>query len=257
MTPDLNALFESRESLAKYGSTREELEAVAAGTKALSLFPFPSLSMETHPFYHELRQIALELDLSLVIIQVDEANPDPRGRSAYVFLTRPTELWRVPAYCAFRDVFEDYGWSDAAQHFESKLLGYSDDDISKLLRAFAGWQIDWKGRTIYLLLSSTDADGVRALAKRCIDPKMVVQPIPIFCSHHQNPMRTDAASLVSGGCVLARVSVRRSFFRELLGRQAVPSESDVITSLLTAELATKMNSALESNFQFLEAGEWR
>lgn len=257
MTPDLDALFEGRESLAKYDSTREELEAVAAGTKALSLFPFPSSSMETHPFYHDLRQIALELDLSVVIIQVDEDNPDPRGRSSYVFLTRPTELWRASAYCAFREVFENYGWSDAAQHFESMLLGYSEEDISRWLRAFARWQIDWKGRTIYFLLSSSDADGVRALAKRCIDPKMIAQPIPVFCSYHQNPMRTDAESLLSEGCVLARVSVRRPFFGELFGRQTPPSESDVITSLLTADLAAKMNSALESNFQFLEAGEWK
>ena len=257
MTHDLNRLFEAKLDLGKYDSTREELEAVADGNKALSFFQFPSLSVDTHPFYLELRQIAVELDLYIAITPVNENDPDPRLRVANVFLTRPTELWRIPAFLAFKNVYDDYEWNDAAEHFESALLGYAEEDIAKWLQIRARSQISWRGRTFYLLLSPADADGVRALAKRCLDPRLIAHPIPVFFNRSQNPIRTDANDLVSEGCVLARVSVRQPFFRDLFGRQATPSDSDIITALLTPEAATKMNSALESNFQFLEAGTWR
>jgi hypothetical protein len=256
VTQDLDSLFETKANLGN-DSTREELEAVAAGNKALSFIQFPSLSLGTHPFYPELRQIAFELDLYIVTKSANETEPDPRLRVANVFLTRPMELWRIPAFSSFKKVFEEYDWNDAAEHFESVLLGYSEEDISKWLETRARSQISWRGRTFYLLLSSTDADGVRALAKRCLDPRLITQPILAFFNRQQNPMRTDADGLVSSGCVLARVSVRQSFFRDLFGRPTAQSDSDVSTALLTPETAAKMNSALESNFQFLEAGTWR
>ena len=257
MTCDLNILFETEVRTSKYDSTKEELEAVAAGTKALSFFLFPSSSVESHPFYMELRQIAFALNLSIVINPVNETDPDPRRRVANVFLTRPMELWRVPAYSAFKSVFQNYDWSDAAEHFESVLLGYSDEDISKWLNAHASSQISWKGSTVYLLLSSTQASGVRTLSKRCVDPSLILEPIRVFFDRERNPVRKNAADFLPDKYVLARVSVHHSFFREFFGRQTLPSESDVITSLLTAELAPKMNSALESNFQFFEAGVWK
>jgi hypothetical protein len=257
MTLDLNTLFEAKAKLGKFDSTREELEAVAAGNKALSFFQFPSLSVENHPFYAELRQIAFELNLYVVVTPVNEADQDPRLRVANVFLTKPTEFWRIPAFSAFKTVFEDYEWNDAAEHFESKLLGYSEEDISKWLQDRARSQISWRGRTFYLLLSSTDADGVRALSKRCIDPRLIAESILVFFNRQQSPMRADADCLISEGCVLARVSVRQPFFRDLFGRQTTPSDIDIITALLTPEAAAKMNSALESNLQFLEAGTWR
>lgn len=257
MTLDLSTLFEEGISIVKYEDIRRELEAVAAGSKALSFFQFPSLSVETHPFYTELRQIAFELDLYTVIIPVNETDPNPRLRVANVFLTKPNELWRIPAFSAFKNVFEDYKWSDAAEHFESALLGYSQDDISNWLKTRSRSQISWRGQTIYFLLKSTDAAGIHALANRCIDPRLNSESILSFFNHNQNPMRKDACDLVLDDCVLARVSVCQPFFREIFGRQKSIPDSDIATCLLNSETISKMNASLESNFQFLSDGTWK
>ena len=257
MTPDLDSLFESRVDLSKYTSVREELEAVASGIKAMSVFLFPSASIDSHPFYNELRQIASEINLSLVINNKAGIDQDGDLSMAYVFVAGIKEYWRIPAYLSFQLVFDQYGWSDVAEHFESLLLGYADEDIKTWLDAHSASRIGWTGKTFYLFLSSVQAADVRMLGKRSLDPKGIVQPVLTFFNRKLNPVRKDVDSLISEGHVLARVSVREPFFRELFGRQTVPSEFDVITSLLTAELASKMNSALESSFQFLEGGEWR
>jgi hypothetical protein len=257
MIHSLDNLFEVRVEPSKYENTERELEAVAAGTKAMSVFSFPSSAIDNHPLYLKLCAIALELNLSMAITDRNETDQDPRLRTADVVLTKPAELWRAAAYSAFKNVFELYDWSDAAEHFESSLLGYSDEDTANWLRARSVSEISWSGRTFYLLLTPAQAIGVRALSKRCIDPTLITEPIQVFINRNRHPMRENADNIVPAGYVVARAAVRHSFFRKLFGRQILPGESDVITSLLTTENAVEMNSALASNFEFQEAGTWR
>lgn len=257
MTINLNALFKPCGERPKYESTEEELEAVAAGAKAMSVFHFSHTSMDTDPTYSKLKEIAARLDLSIVITDRNKAEPDHRLRTNDVFLTKPIELWRVSAYTTLKEVFERYEWSDAAEHFESTLLGYSDEDIAKWLRVHSKSRIGWTGRTFYLLLQFAEAASVRSHAKRYLDPKIIAEPITVFFNRKHSLLREDTDCLLPEGLALARASVRHSFFRMLFGRRTAPSEPDVIAVLLTPEKAEEMNSALESNFEFLEAGAWR
>lgn len=258
MTLDLNSLFDTEKyTIPRYDSTKEELAAIAAGIRGMSVFLFDSSSVLTHPLYIELCQIAFELNLSIVIITKSEISTSLKLKMAHVFLTRPTELWRVPAYSLFKGVFEQYDWSNAAEHFEGMLLGYSNEDMLKWLCARADTRIGWTGKTVYLLLSSAQAISVRAHGKRYIDPEEVVRPIDIFFSRRHNRVRKDAENLILENITLARVSVWESFFRELFADKIRHIKSDIVTALLTQEKAAKMNSVLESNFQFFESGSWK
>jgi len=257
MKLDLSSLFEAKAELSKYAGTREELEAIAQGTKAMSAFLFQSASIDSHPLYNELHQIASGLNLSIVISNKLDLEQGGGLGMAYVFVTTHSEQWRVPAYISFQKVFDHYGWSDAAEHLESLLLGYSDEEAGKWLAAHSAARIGWTGKTFYLFLSSTQATSVRALGMRCIDPATTVDPVQIFFNRKLNPIRRGIDSVISGEGTLARVSVREPVFRELFGRQTMPGDSDVITALLTPEKVVKLNPALESNFQFLESGIWR
>lgn len=257
MMLDLAPLFEARARVSKYPGTRDELEAVAAGAKAMAVSLFPSAAIDTHPFYGELREIASELNLSIVINDKVDVDQDPNLATTYIFVTKSTEYWRIPAYLAFKRVFEQYGWSDSAEHFESLLLGYTDDDITTWLNAHSASRIGWSGVTFNLLLSDLQASNVRKLGKRSIDPSVVEQPIQIFFNRKHHIVRKDADKLLVGECALARVSVCEPFFRELFGRQIILNSSDVVTSLLTPTVVTDLNLALESNFQFFEEGTWK
>ncbi len=254
---NLESLFETRVRLSKYESARDELEAVAAGKKGMSFFLFPSSSVETNDFYSELRQISIELSLSIIINSTNEPDRDPKLRTTNIFVVKPSELWRIPMYSAFKSVFEHYNWNDAAEHLQSKLLGYTDDDVVEWLKFRNFSQIGWGGRTFYLLLSPSQAAGMRSLSKRCMAPETGAQPTLIFFNRKRNPMRTDAAELISEAGVLARVAVREVFFRELFARKIVSEDPDVVTSSLTSEKIIKLNEALTSTFQFLEDGNWK
>lgn len=257
MKLDLSRLFEAKAELSKYTNSREELEAIAQGTKAMSAFLFQSASIDSHPLYNELHQIASELNLSIIISNKLDLEQGSGLGMAYVFVTAHSEQWRVPAYISVQQIFDRYGWSNAAEHLESLLLGYSDKDVEEWLAAHFAARIGWTGKTFYLFLSSAQAASVRALGMHCIDPTTIVNPVQIFFNRKLNPIGRGIESIVSEEITLARVSVREPVFRELFGRQTMPNAPDVITGLLTPEMVVKLNSALESNFQFLENGSWR
>ena len=82
MTVDVTQLFEPRPDRRRFADLRDEVEAVATGREQLMVKLFPRASVETDSLFGELRQVATELGLSMVV--QDKAD---HGRASGVPLT--------------------------------------------------------------------------------------------------------------------------------------------------------------------------
>jgi len=256
MAFDLHSLFDTHAELPKYVSVREELNAVAAGTKGMSVFLFPNSLIGTDSFYNELCKMASDLNISTTLREKLDLESESNLLMSYLFIFRDNESWRIPAYLAVKRVCEYYGWSDAAEHLESSLLGYTDEEISSWLRIHSSSRASWTGKTFFFLMPSIQADNVRLLGKRSISPSVITEPLRVFFSRNRNPMRVDAYSRIPSQHELMRVSVREKFFRDVFGSPSASTDGDVVVSTITRDTAAALNSALDSSFQFFGPDGW-
>ncbi len=262
MAFDPSSLFDCDTRRSPYDSVEEELQAVAAGRKAMSVFAFPNTSLGTDPFYDELCKMASQFHISIALRERFVSGLEPNLRTSYLFVFRDDEAWRVPAFLLFKRIYDNYGWSDAAEHLEGSLLGYTEEEISLWLAARWNSRVDWAGKTLFLLANSAQGDNVRMLGGRSIDPGMITTPLAVFHSRWRKPIRADALSRIPAQHELMRVSVKEDFFGEVFKvslRAALDSDVfvDVMVSNIPPERAAALNSALQSNFQFFTSEGWR
>ncbi len=208
------------------------LDAVARGTKGMSMFVSSEGDL---PHW-----VVLAAKRSLVVaLHVDGTSPkDP----IHVFLAKPEELWRVPAYLAlWNTAFVDGRWSDASENLAGHLLGYTKAQRKAWLAARRHAQPAWTCATIYAVLSAEQRDVVEALGRRCFGADRVT----LF--RHRGTLKPTAFAQIPRDHTLARAGLASEVADRLFG-------SKDSTKTLSA---TRINAALRSNVEFLTRSGWR
>jgi len=253
---DLRALFDQEPPTDRFKDINEELQAISAGIKAMSVISVPRSELGTVEI-EPILQTALDLGL-LTAFHLEKIF---RGTSApyeqvYVFIFNRGQEWRIPAYIATRQILRKYRWSDGAEYFESYLLGYSESEILAWMAHHQKTRASWTGLTVYLLMSKRQIEPIRYLGMRCIDPKSVTADVIAFFSRSNLAIRSDAKSMIPKGFILLRVAIKRSLLKILFGPPNSWGDAEIVSTTITADLAKLMNPALESNFQTFDGG-WR
>jgi hypothetical protein len=255
-TSELSALFEPREAINGFDTVEAELEAVRSKAKAMSVFTFSLSSLDDQ---HFKRLLKLAFDLHLTVIQQVEhiSREGHTYEQIYTFVLQSTDAWRVPAYMLTRKALRSYPWSDGAEFIESSLLGYSANEIESWMKRLKATQLSWTGKTFYLLMSHKQQELIAQTGMRCIEPQTLLEPITAFYSRTKAVIKSDVYDLIQKNQIIGRVSVKESMFRLLFGNASADDNPDVVSALITPDVARSLNPALDSNFQFLQTGGWR
>jgi len=253
---ELSELFENiLPSLSRFGDLEAELRAIRSREKAMSVFSFErSQANETGG----ATIVNAALDLGLLVGQY-VAKIDLSGGAheiIYIFILNPEEIWRIPSYLATRKSLHSQGWSEGMEVLESRLLGYSDEDISMWMTHKRNSRAGWSGQTIYLLMSERQRRLIAEVGGRYLEPNSIIEDIVVFFSRSRSTLKSNILDLIPAGTTIGRVAVRRSFFNRIFGDPASWSGRDVVSSSITKDVARLLNMELESNFQFIDDG-WR
>jgi hypothetical protein len=252
---DLSGLFEPGPKTRHFNNLKEELGAISSGEKAMSVFFFPRSAAETD---HLKAIVAAALDLGLAVIYHVERWPVENSlyEELYVFVLSKNQSWRIPSYMVTRRILREYRWSDGAEHLESFLLGYGEEDIKAWIAHKRNIRASWTGLTVYLLMPENQFRCIRDLGMRCLDPNSLCEEVTAFFSRSNLALRRDWRALVPKGTVITRAAVKHAFFERLFGEAQSWGPAEIVSSAITKELARLLNPALESNFQILDHDGW-
>jgi hypothetical protein len=263
-TSDLARLFVTTRrrgsDLAPYPTLAAELDAVRAGSKGMSQLGFLVSSMTNgDPDVLELLELAFRRDLTVVIHNRRWLERRPLERQAPdVYVARPTELWRIPAWLTLWDsAGATGGWTDAAEEQSSLLLGY---DRAQRARWRANWKHRrpaWGAAPVYALLTGGQKRRVASLGRRCLGSAEDLDGMTLFIHREDYGVVRDAHRSVPRGLTLARVGMRWPTFRKLFGEPSSWKRAKVIEATVPTRLAREVTESLASNVQFLTARGWR
>jgi len=282
--PALAALFEARSDAARgaaapYRTVADELDAVAAGKKAIAMFPLarPGDEPADDAFLRRLARAAAARGLG-VLIEPDDGGdgaggastpglpPGVRGVTAYAL--GAGEAWRVPAIAAlWKTALEDGPWSDAAERQLSYLLGYGERERRRWM-ARLRWQIaTWGARTVYVLLDEGARARVEQLGRRCLGASAEIEGLRFFAHARGHALRRDAARRAPAGLVIARVGLAEAAYARLFGDGDDGSrggrggrgrgERGVRSAVADARAAAAVAAGVRSNVELLTGAGWR
>lgn len=238
MSFDPARLFESPR-LPRAPSDASELDAVAAGKKAMSMFVSSSDPDELAEW------VALAAARNLVVT----FHADPTLDETHVFVARSDQQWRIPAYLAlWETAFVDGRWSDASENLAGHLLGYTKAQRKAWIAAQHQAFPAWTAVTVYALISAEERARVEALGRRCFGTDAELQGMSVFIQRG-GVLRRTALSVIPRDHTLARVGLDLDAARALFGTAT--------TRAMTKRLAATLNSRLLSNVQFLTKSGWR
>jgi hypothetical protein len=226
--------------LVAYPSVEASLDAVRAGKKGMSRFTFPAGG----PEHRKLLRLAFARDLVVVLENHD-----------VVFVVRPAELWRVPAFMTlWNTALVDGTWSNAAENQMSSLLGYTAKQRERWLERHRQWQAAWGCATVYALLGATQRAAVATLGDRTFGPVDELAGVTLFVCPN-GVLKTTALRLVPKGTTLARVGLDWKMFEKLFGTK--PSHGLAVRSAtLSKRQVIATNAALKSKLQFFDRRGW-
>lgn len=252
---DARTLFEPWTPPARgdgYDSDEAELDAVRARTKGMSMFA-GTVAQVSRPGFVEWLELAFDREL---VVTLRRPRPTSRKRdqqSMEMFVARPEELWRVPAYLAlWETAVTDGRWSDAAEDLSSHLLGYSAAERRRHLDRARAERPAWTAGTVYALLDASQRAAVESVGRRCFGPAAAVDGLRLFVA--EGVLRRDALARVPKGLVLARAGLRWAEHRALFPatrRRRTPERT------LDARTAATLNRGLVSSVQLLTRAGWR
>ena len=204
-----------------------ELRAVVRGAKPMALIYIGRADVA------ELARDCARLGLVLVL-----APPDERGDIA-AYIARADQLWRVAAHQTLV-AQPAYGrWSWHAEAIQSRLLGYSEQEIARYIARARAESIAPALTTLYAVLDRTRAAAVRATGQRGF-------PREVFPLHVLRVGRPSVPKRrLPRGVVLARFGVEPGFARGLRG-----------SVVFAARDATRLSRALETNIELRSRGRW-
>src|SRR5258708_1180021 len=109
---DLSKFFEKKQPRSdKFSDSRQEIQAVSSGDKAMSVFLFPRSELGTTEF-EVITSTAFDFGLSIIQHSEKIVLDNSIYEQVYIFVLPPEESWRVPAYIATRKVLREYQWSE-------------------------------------------------------------------------------------------------------------------------------------------------
>lgn len=224
-------LFESPRP-ARASSDAAELDAIAAGTKPMSLFVAAEDEVADY--------LALAVARGLTVT----VHPETALDQLHVFVARPEEHWRIPAYLAlWETAFVDGRWSDASENLAGYLLGYTRRQRKAWLAAQHQAFPAWTSTTVYAIVEAAQRAAIDEVGRRCFASGLELFVAP------GRVLRSTAVARVPRGHTLARAGIDPAVARRVFGaadRRA-----------LTRPLATLVNGGLRSNVQFLTRSGWR
>lgn len=246
-TFDPARLFERWKPLpAPYDDDESELDAVAAGTKGMSMFV---TSSNDDDLAHWVRHAA-KRDL-VAAFHADGSTPNA---SIHAFLAKPEELWRVPAYLAlWNTAFVEGRWSDASENLAGHLLGYTKAQRKTWLAARRRTSPAWTCATVYAVLSPAQREVVDSVGRRCFGPADSLPGLTLFV--HAGVLKPTARALLPDGHTLARVGLAWTEAKQLFGPW--PWKTKPLTKTISKRLAPTVNAGLRSNVEFLTGAGWR
>ncbi len=266
MQPGFNfaRLFErapySKRKRVLYPNMKAHLDGMRSGKKAgLSLFGFPvSYMTERGPDYLELLKLAFERELVVVLHNNSIKNVPLERQCPNVFVARPEELWRLPAWIALWDTAMFGGtWTDGAEAQASLLLGYTRSERAAWIERMRELRAAYTGLTTYALLSPEQTRRVRSLGQRCFGDADDLSAITLRFKRNDYGLRPNAYRLIPRDLTLARVALVGATFRKLFGDYKTWKRREVIDARVPERLAAEFNRALTSRVHLLTPKGWR
>jgi hypothetical protein len=247
---DIRTLFEKkhrwqRPDYTGYRSIYEELDAIAAGKKALSLH-WPLRDWLASREFKDIAAHAHDRGLMVVLDpHLNEHMPHDR-QPMRVFFLRTEEMWRIPAIRSLESVSHD-------EIVDSVLLGYSKNAIQNYLADRYWCRPDGKyGSVCYALLSDEQRDEVAALGNKAFR-----DPTNLLFFERGLEMKRDAWSRVPKQLTVARFLLTATFCWKITGdTKKKRLASTVFSNVVSKKLAPQVNAELCSKIEFLTRRGW-
>lgn len=253
---DINKLFEEPPRIKTFD---DEIAALVSGEKAFSAmgFPRPSFGGDEPPDEDYLKLLDIALNAGLLVVHCQRRRPLPKGFPADIdlFILRPDQVWRIPAYLALWEAANHASWwSDGQEILESTLLGYDRAMTAAWIAHVHRRQVKWGRATIYFLMTQSQVESLADYGMLCFPRELGAFKITAFEVRSGKLPRTDAAE-VAPGLVIARAAFSHSFRRDLF-KEPDESDDDIVCRTLTEQNIRELNSALESKIQIWSSDGW-
>ncbi len=208
-------------------------------------------------YFAAIEKEALDLKLVLMMLPEDGGIGSTKADQVSVVVTNTENLWRVQAYFSFLKIMQSYQpWSYGAEHFQSFLLGYSDDQIREWIKLKKDTQVNWGNCTVYCLVPTVDREKLNLLGNRCFHPECGESGIKLFVPKKRVILKTEAYKVLPVGLVIGRVAVAWRTASELFQNFACEGESDFALTTLIPQAMPALNQGIRSTIEFFGENGW-
>ncbi|MBA2543700.1 MAG: hypothetical protein H0V17_28920 [Deltaproteobacteria bacterium] len=258
---DVAQLFEPQRHdgasrLALYTNPKSTFDAMRDRKKGMSMF-IDSRRTITARDGDLPEWLALAAERNLVVTLHAEQAPRVRDEDqpVHVFISRPEELWRVPAFLAlWSTAFVDGRWSDAAENQMSYLLGYTEAERKRWIAAIRQERPAWGAATIHALLDADQRLLADSVGRRCFGPANAIEGMTLLYAGG-GTVKAKALAIVPPGHTLARVGFQPEQFPGLFG--PFKKMQPLLKRTVTKKLAPVVTAALVSSVQYLTRTGWK
>lgn len=208
-------------------------------------------------YFKAIEEQALELGLALVMLPEAITATGQTYEQISLFVTNIENLWRVKAYTSFLNIMNRYQpWSDGAEHFQSFLLGYSDEKITEWMKYKKSVQLAWGACTIYFSAPVAYSEKLKLLGNRCFHPEYEEGGIMLlFLKKHMVP-KAEAFELLPVGTILGRLAISWRSANDVFGNFENMEQSDFATAVLSPQSVPVFNSGIRSAIEILDKNGW-
>lgn len=247
---NLEALFETRKPLRGiYRSWRAEIEAVAAGKKGIASYGYFAAHISDNRGALTYLEIVLDAFARGLLVVLHPVPKRPFADLVFdLYVTRPGELWRVPAQRTF-DEERLVAWEDATTMYQSALLGYTHTQTRRFVVELEQREL-WRDAT-YVLLTKDQVARVNALGRRGFDD---IEKLELF-RHRAGQLRRDVRKRIPRGLTLAAFhhAEHAWLFPEWSTRRG---RRHLFTARVDRTRAPRLHNGLRSAIRFLGPRGW-
>ena len=250
MLVDISKLFQPAPGIKGY---EDELSAIKSNRKAMSVFT----GRRGDDYFEKIEKEALDLGLVLITVCQDVDVDSKTLEEVTLFVTNSDNIWRVQTYISFMKIANLYSpWTDRAEHFQSFLLGYSEEQIFEWIRYKHDVQSAWGACTVYFLATAAYLEKLNLLGCRCLHPDCDKGGITLFVPKRRLVLRTDAHQLVPTGMVISRLAISWRIANELLINSDNADKNGVAQCTLSPQSIPALNSDIRSSIEFFGESGW-
>ena len=247
---DISDLFQPPPEIQGYG---DELAAIKSNKKAVSVFT----GRRGDVYFEAIEKAALDLELVVVTFAQGANVAGQTFEQVSLFVTNLKNMWRVQAYVSFLNIMHQHPpWSNGAEHFQSFLLGYSDEKISEWMKYKQDTQSAWGACTIYFFATAVYLEKLKILGNRCFHPECDESGIMLFIPKKHLVLKTETYQLLPVGTVIGRLAVSWSAANDLFKNPDNVEQSDFIRLTLSPQSIPAFNSSIRSPIEFLNENGW-